>query len=192
VTNTIEAGFTVRPILPDDIPRARALMIRTFDEDFGTQYDPAFHVDADNIDAVYVKPRRHALFVAVDDATNEVIGTGGVRGGALSSDKSPELLVRRYDGTHTAQIVRVYTLREHRRRGVARAIVRGALEFILADRDYSIIALHTYPHSPGAMAFWESIGNVVFRDQRDPLPPVVYFEIPIDSARMFVESGNDT
>jgi hypothetical protein len=75
---------------------------------------------------------------------------------------------------------------------VARAIVRAALKFILADRGYSIIALHTYPHSPGAMAFWGSIGNAVFRDQRDPLPPVVYFEIPLESARMFVEGGNDT
>lgn len=72
---------------------------------------------------------------------------------------------------------------------MGRAIVRAALEFILADGEYSIIALHTYPHSPGAMAFWESIGNVVLREQRDPFPPVVYFEIPLESARRFVDEG---
>lgn len=86
MTNAVEPGFTVRTIEVDDVAAARAVMIRTFAEDFGTPYDPTFHRDVDRIDRVYMFPPRHALFVAVDDATNEVIGTGGVRGGGLSGD----------------------------------------------------------------------------------------------------------
>jgi GNAT superfamily N-acetyltransferase len=181
-------GFTVREVRREDIPSARALMLRTFDEDFGSGYDPRFHADVDDIAGVYIDTPRHVLFVAVDDATDEIIGTGGVRGGGLKAGVSPEALVRRYEPLATAQLVRVYTLREHRRRGVARALVQALLDFIVADGDYSIVSLHTYPDSPGALPFWESIGTLVHRDDRDD-GAVYFFEIPLDRARLAASAG---
>ena len=123
-----------------------------------------------------------------NDATEEILGTSGLRSGGLKAGLSPEALVRRYDPRTTAQLVRVYTLREHRRRGVARALVQACLDFIVADGDYSIVSLHTYPDSPGAVPFWESIGTLVHRDDRDD-GAVYFFEIQLDRARLAAPVG---
>src|SRR6266699_7162909 len=102
-------GYSVRPIRVDDIPAARALMIKTFEEDFRTGYIPEFHSDVEDIEGVYIDHPRHALFVAIDDDTGELIATAGVRDGALKPGVSPQHLVQRYAGGRTAQLVRVYT-----------------------------------------------------------------------------------
>ncbi|HXG40509.1 MAG TPA: GNAT family N-acetyltransferase [Candidatus Limnocylindrales bacterium] len=181
------AGFTVRRLRPEDVPAARAIMVRTFEDDFGTGYLPEIHTDVADLVSVYVETPRNALFVAVDDATGEVVATAGVRDGALKPGVSPAHLVARYDPRTTAQLVRVYTLPEHRRRGIATALVRASLEHILADGGYSLVALHTYPHSPGAIGFWQSVGaRVVYEDERDGIR-TVFMEIPLEEARRFVE-----
>jgi GNAT superfamily N-acetyltransferase len=172
-------GYAIRPIRADDIPAARALMITTFEEDFGTGYIPQFHSDVEDIGGVYINHPRHALFVAVDDDTGELIATAGVRDGALKPGVSPQHLVQRYSTGQTAQLVRVYTHRRHRRRGAARALVQKVIDHVAADEVYTILALHTYPHSPGAMVFWESIGVQVVADDRDGPSRAVFFEIPL-------------
>lgn len=178
------AGFSIRPATNGDIPGARALMIRILEEDFRTDYLPEFHRDVADIAGVYLAPPRHTLFVAVDDATGELVATGGVRGGSLRH--GPPELAERYDDEHTAQLVRIYVRREDRRRGVARALVQVILEFILADDTYRTIALHTFPHSPGALAFWESIGTKVAEYEREGQFPQVFFEISREQAEAIV------
>lgn len=111
-------------------------------------------------------------------------GTGGVRVGRLRG--GPEALIRRYAGDDTAQLVRIFVRREARRRGIARALVRACLAFALADGGYSIIALHTFPHSPGALPFWESMARRVGALSRTGLPSEVFFEIDLDVARRMV------
>lgn len=189
MTHPTRAGFTVRPMRPEDVPAARAIMIRTFEEDFGTGYQPSIHTDVADLAAVYLANPRHAMFVAVDDETGEIVATAGVRDGALKPGVSPEALVRRYEPDRTAQLVRVYTLPEHRRRGIARALVRAALQFVLADGRYSLVALHTYPHSPGALAFWKSVGTTLVEDDRDGPSRAVFFEMPLDRVRRFVAAS---
>lgn len=183
-----QPGFTIREATGDDIPAARALMIRTFDEDFKTGYAPELHRDVDDIRGVYIVPPRHVLFVAVDDASHELVGTAGVRGGALRY--GPEELARRYDDEHTAQLVRVYIRREDRRRGVGRALVAAALEFIRADGAYSTVALHTFPHSPGALSFWQSIATQIAEFDREGQFPQVFFEITPDQAAAVAAGEN--
>ncbi len=112
---------TTRPATVDDLAEVRALMIRTFDEDFGYGYNPAFHADVDDPQGVYLDNPRHILFVAVEPATGQILGTAGIRSGGLKPAFNEPWLVARYDPERTAQIVRVYTLREARGRGVARA-----------------------------------------------------------------------
>ena len=174
-------GYTIREIGEADIPAARALMIRTFEEDFRSGYQPEYHRDVDDIRGTYIEPPRHVLYVAVDDASGEIVGTAGAKGGALR--RGPEDLVRRYHDRHTAQIVRVYVRREDRRRGIARALLAAVLDFIVSDGAYTTVALHTFPHSPGALAFWSSIGTRITEYEREGQYPEVFFEIPLDRVR---------
>ena len=181
-----QGGYTIREITGADIPVARALMIRTFEEDFGSGYDPEYHGDVDDIRGTYIERPRHVLYVAIDDTSGELVGTAGVKGGALR--RGPEDLVRRYDDRDTAQIVRVYVRREDRRRGIARALLGRVLEFIVADGGYTTVALHTFPHSPGALAFWSSIATPIIGYEREGQFPEVFFEIPLDVARSLAAS----
>ena len=156
--------FSIREARVEDIPAARALMIRIFEEDFRTGYVAAHHWDVDDIARTYIEPPHNVLFVAIDDDTGEIVGTGGVRGGTLKPGVSPNELVERYRVSPPAQLVRMYVAAEHRRRGIARALVDATLSFIASDGSRSAIALHTYRHSPGAVDFWAAIGAEVVVD----------------------------
>lgn len=174
-------GITVRPATSADLPAARQLMQRTVEEDFGTTYDPGYHTDIADLVGFYLEPPRHALFVAVDDATGEIVGTGGIRVGRLRG--GPEDLVRRYAGDDTAQLVRIYVRRDQRRRGIARSIVAACLRFAVDDGGYAIFALHTFPHSPGALAFWQSMATQVGEQPHTDIPPEIFFEFDPAVAR---------
>ncbi|MFI7129684.1 GNAT family N-acetyltransferase [Nonomuraea sp. NPDC050153] len=68
-----------------------------------------------------------------------------------------------------------------RRRGLARRLVGQLIEFAGADGGYQAVYLHTYPHSPGALALWDSLATRVC-DERREVPGggsgVVHFEAP--------------
>ncbi|WP_210435126.1 hypothetical protein [Saccharopolyspora sp. ASAGF58] len=104
-----DAGYTVRELAADDIPEARALMLRTVWEDFGDPYDPVVHADIDDMAGWYIEPEAPFLLVAVDRNTGELLATAGVRGGALKDGLSPPHLVERYRDGRTGQLVRVYS-----------------------------------------------------------------------------------
>ncbi len=170
---------TTRPATADDLAEVRALMIRTFDEDFGYGYNPAFHADVDDPQGVYLDNPRHILFVAVEPATGQILGTAGIRSGGLKPAFNEPWLVARYDPERTAQIVRVYTLREARGRGVARALVERVTAFAAAEGGYAVIALHTDPRSPGAERFWRSMPTTLIHDDRDGPSESLHFEMAL-------------
>lgn len=176
-------GFTVRLARPDDLAAVRALMVRTFEEDFGYGYRPEYHADVDDLQGVYLDHPRHALLVAVADESGEIVGTGGVRSGGLKPAFNPPWLVARYDPERTAQLVRVYTLREWRGRGVARALVEQALRFVADAGGYTVVALHTDPRSPGAERFWRSLPTTLIHDDRDGPSGSLHFEMAIPRRR---------
>lgn len=171
-------GFTVRPARPDDLPAARALIFQVLEQDLGYGYTPAWHWDIDDLQGVYLDDPRHALWVAVDDSTGEVVATGGVRKGGPRS--APEQwIIDRYDPERTAQVVRVYVARAHRRRGIARALVALARTFAAAEGGYAVICLHTDARSPGAEAFWRAMPTTLIFDARgiDPYGETLHFEL---------------
>jgi GNAT superfamily N-acetyltransferase len=172
-------GFVVRAATPDDLAAVRALMIRTFEEDFGYGYNPAYHADVDDLRGVYLDHPRHTLLVAVDTATGALLGVGGVRSGGLKPEFNHAWLVARYDPATTAQLVRVYTARESRGRGVARAIVAALLRFVADEGGYRVVALHTDPRSPGAERFWRSLPTTLILDDRDGPSGSLHFEMAI-------------
>ena len=173
------AGFVVRDLTTKDIPEARALMLRTVYDDFGDPYDPVMHADIDDMAGWYLEPEGPFMLVAADIETGELLATAGIRGGALKEHLSPRHLVERYRDGRTGQIVRVYVLREHRRRGIAQVLLHAALERAAAEGHYDRIALHTFKHSPGALAFWQAMGAVLVEDDSDGVSRAMFFEIPL-------------
>ena len=174
------AGFIVRPMRAEDMPAARALMFRTVKEDFGSDYDPVVHEDIDHLDAWYLEPDEPGPFmlVAEDTQTGEIVGTGGARNGRLRPGKTPAELVERYADGKAAQIVRVYVLREQRRRGIAQALFEESLDRIATDGVYEAVNLHTYRPSPGAVPFWLAMGAEILIDDTDGPSTALYMEIP--------------
>jgi GNAT superfamily N-acetyltransferase len=153
--------------------------VRTFEQDFGYGFRPEFHADVDDLQGVYLDNPRHALVVAVDDESGAIVGTAGVRSGGLKPEFNPGWLVERYDPELTAQLVRVYTLREWRGRGVARALVERAARFAAAEGGYRVLALHTDPRSPGAERFWRSMPTTLIHDDRDGPSGSLHFEMAL-------------
>lgn len=171
-----EVGYRISDLRPEDVEPARAVMLRSVAEDFGADYDPLVHADIDDLEGWYSRPEGPFMLVVHDDLTGRVIATGGIRGGALKEGLSPEHLVERYRDGRTGQIVRVYVLREERRRGIARALVQAILERAASEGHYDRIALHTFLHSPGAVAFWTSTGAVLVEDDTDGISNAMFYE----------------
>ena len=173
-------GIVIRELTAADIPAAQAVMMRSVIEDFGESHNPVVHADIDDIRGWYVEPEGPFMLVAEDTASREVIATCGIRQGALKEGLSPQHLVERYRNGRTGQLVRVYVLKEHRRRHIARALVQAAVDRARQESHYDTIALHTYPHSPGALPFWQSLGCEVVEDDVDGVTRTVFFELPLD------------
>ncbi|WP_175410073.1 GNAT family N-acetyltransferase [Streptomyces sp. TRM64462] len=176
------SGYCIRAATVDDVDEARAVMLDAVYRDFGTGYVPRWHGDIIDPVAFYLAPPRHTLLVAVDVRDGTVAATAALDARGPAHPPSPSWLAERYPSGETGQLRRVYVRPEHRRRGLAGRLVAGLVEFAKADGGYRSLYLHTYPHSPGAMGLWRSLGKVVC-DERTDVPGggtgVVHFEIPV-------------
>lgn len=174
--------YSIREATAADLDEARVVMLDAVYRDFGTGYVPRWHADIIDPEAFYLVPPRHTLLVAVDERDGTVAATAALDARGPAHPPNPRWLAERYPSGETAQLRRVCVRPEHRRRGLARQLVRGLLEFAKADGGYRAAYLHTYPHSPGAMGLWRSLGKVVL-DEREEVPGggsgAVHFEIPI-------------
>jgi GNAT superfamily N-acetyltransferase len=170
------SGLIVRPARADDVPAIRAFMLGIFEQDYGYGYRPQWHWDYDDLRGVYIDHPRHTLVLAVDEATGEIVGTGGLRSGGPTSPTLPAWLVERYrPPERAAQIVRVFTHSGHRRRGIARLLVQDLRRFACEVGGYEVICLHT----ENAVAFWQAMGCALVYDGRSGDPPdgSVHFEL---------------
>lgn len=160
------AGFTVREARLGDLSGAVALIRRVLRDDLGVSYNPAWHAELDDPQRVYLDNPRHALFVALDDVTGEVIGTTALRATGPRSPPRPRWLAERYGTPDTAQLFRVCIAPAARRRGVARVLVEAARRFVATEGGYRTIYLHTDPRVPGAEAFWRAMPTTELYDAR--------------------------
>jgi GNAT superfamily N-acetyltransferase len=180
---TTGRGFTVREAAAEDYPAARACIMRVLDEDLKTGYVARSHYDLDDMQGVYFDNPRQALFVAVDDASGEIVGTMAVRTEGPNSPPHPQWLAERYAPDNVCQLMRAYITREHRRRGIARALVEAARQFVRAEGGYDTIYLHTNPAVPGAEAFWRAMPTrEIFDSRREPGAPTtnaLHFELEL-------------
>ncbi|MCA1187622.1 MULTISPECIES: GNAT family N-acetyltransferase [Saccharopolyspora] len=170
--------YAVRRARPEDVEGARRVMLDTFYKEFGHGYHARWHSDVVDIEGAYLKNPRHALFVAVRDG--EVAATTAIRSGGPRCPPHPEWLAARYGDGSTAQLFRVYVDRQHRRNGLASALVSMACDFVADTPEYSTIYLHTNPAIEGAAPFWRSAATEIYDAREDSrYSPSVHFEIPI-------------
>nr|WP_260860231.1 GNAT family N-acetyltransferase [Streptomyces cupreus] len=156
-------------------------MLDTVYRDFGSGYVPRWHRDIIDPAAAYLASDRHTLLVAVDQHDSEVVATAALDSRGPAHPPNPRGVAERYPSGETAQVRRVYVRPGHRRRGIARRLVRGLVDFAVADGGYRAVYLHTDPAVEGAEAFWRSVGNVVHDEREDPGggQGIVHFEIPV-------------
>ncbi len=155
--------YVLRRAEADDLAQARSVMLDTVYRDFGHGYLPQWHSDIIDLESYYLAPEDNALFVAERDGA--VVGTAGVRGQTPSSPPHPPEVAERFEAGRTASLYRVYVRPEHRRRGLAGALVDACLDFIGTRERYTGVYLHTDARTPGAVEFWSRRGAVVF-DER--------------------------
>ncbi|WP_433514521.1 GNAT family N-acetyltransferase [Nonomuraea sp. CA-143628] len=174
-------GWSIHPLSERTLPGAQSVMRRSIAEDFGDAYDPLIHADVDDPLTHYAPGAGPFLLVVTDDSTDEVLATGGIRSGRLKPGRTPRHVVDRYEDGRHGQLVRVYVRKEARRRGIARALVHAVLDRADQEGHYEAIALHTYQHSPGAVAFWESFGAQLIHDDSNGATGAVFYDLPRSS-----------
>ncbi|QSB14614.1 GNAT family N-acetyltransferase [Natronosporangium hydrolyticum] len=177
--------YVVRLATPADLHGARKVMLDTFYREFGHGYVADWHHDVIDLAGTYLATPGHALLVAATvpypGGDEQVVATAAVRAHGPRHPPHPQWLVERYPDGSTAQLFRVYVHAEHRRRGLARALVRRAVEVVTAQPRYQRLYLHTDARVPGAEAFWRSVATPVW-DARDGVadrPQTIHFEIPL-------------
>ncbi|MEV8530547.1 GNAT family N-acetyltransferase [Streptomyces sp. NPDC051211] len=179
--NQLQIGpYAVRHARPEDVPGARSVMLDTFYREFDYGYVPRWHSDVVDIEAAYLAHPRHTLVVAA--LGTEVVGTTAVHSRGPAHPPHPARLAEQYPSGSTAQLLRVYVRPEHRRHGLARAMVGAACAFVAEVPGYERIYLHTNVDIPGAEGFWRSLATEVC-DARTTGEHggygTVHFEIPV-------------
>lgn len=172
--------YRIRTATADDLGAARAVMLDTVYHDFGTGYVPRWHGDIIDLDGAYLRPARHTLLVAVDEADGTVAATAALDSRGPAHPPNPRWIAERFPSGETAQLRRVYVRAEHRRRGLARRLVNELMDFAAAGGGYRSVYLHTDPAVTGAEGFWCSLGKAVHDEREDSgASRVVHFEVPM-------------
>jgi ribosomal protein S18 acetylase RimI-like enzyme len=187
-------AFIVREGLLEDLEGAKALMVRTFEEDFGYGLRPEIHEDVIDLEGYYLQNPRQALFVAVG-TSGDVVGTAAVRQGGTRTPPHPAWLAAKYDPERTCELQRVYVAKEQRRSGIGRHLVEAVRRWVNAEGGYDTVCLHSNVGRPGADTFWWSVATVV-HEARPTEFNTVHFELPLDrpvpGAHLQVLRGKET
>lgn len=158
--------YVLRRAEPGDLAEARSVMLDTVYRDFGHGYLPQWHFDIIDLASHYLEPEDNTLFVAEQDGA--VVATAGVRALTPTSPPHPVEATSPFEPGRTATLYRVYVRPEHRRRGLAGALVDTCLDFIASRERYTGIYLHTDARTPGAVEFWSKRGTIICDERLAP------------------------
>ncbi|MEL5960544.1 GNAT family N-acetyltransferase [Streptomyces sp. CLV115] len=172
-------GYVLRTATPADLGGARAVMLDTVYRDLRSGYVPRWHADIIDPETAYLRPDRCTLLVA--EYEGEIVATGAVRDRGPQAPPNPRWVADRFPSGTTAQLCRIYVAPGHRRRGLARRLVRELCDFVAAADGYEAVYLHTDPAVPGAEPFWRSLADEVCDERALPGggQGIVHFELPM-------------
>ena len=116
----------IREIQNDDseIKSVQDFLFSQIRIEYGIGPTPKFHYDILDMKKYYVIPDRNAFFAAYDG--DNIIATAGVR----AYDKDYEFFKDCYNEDYTASIWRLMVDSEHRRKGLARSLVKEIAIFL--------------------------------------------------------------
>ncbi len=134
---------------------------------FGYGYIPQYHQDIMSMESYYITPQKNSFFVAIDEKTDKIIGSIGIR----AYDRDFEIFKDVYSSKTTASIWRVFVDKPWRRNGVASALVKLGEDFCL-EKKYERIYLHTQKTVHGSLDFWLSNGYEIVEDTENQLKTV--------------------
>jgi GNAT superfamily N-acetyltransferase len=154
VTARGEGTVVVRAFEPRDQQSARSVILEGMREHWGT-LDLTLNRDLDDIELSYAD----AVFV-VAECDGRVVATGA--------------MVPREE--ESCEIVRMSTLRDYRRRGIARRVLRTLLREAKA-RERAHVRLATNADWSDAVAFYEKFGMIRVPDARQP--GAAFFELTL-------------
>lgn len=190
------SGFVVREAQAADVPRVHALMLRVLDEDYGYGFMPEIHQDIADLQGYYIDNPRHALIVAEDTTSGDIIAAIAVRAGGVPHNRRPQWLIDRYDPETSAEICRLSVAPEYRQRGAGRAVVEAARQWIARQGSYRVIQLHTNARPANAGPFWFSMPVTLIWDGRgqEAWAPMVHIEMEMPTVEQTTgapERSND-
>jgi GNAT superfamily N-acetyltransferase len=154
VSRQAAAAVTIRQFEPRDQHDARHVVLEGMREHWG-KLDPTLNRDLADIETSYAD----GTFI-VAECNSHVVATGAV----VSRDGD------------CCEIVRMSTLRDFRRRGIA-SLVLSALLREARSRGYAHVRLATHADWHDAIAFYERAGLTRMHDERQPLE--AFFELTL-------------
>lgn len=149
------------------IKKVKKFLFAQIKQEFGYDYVPEWHQDIVNLDEYYINPQRNNFFIALDEKTNEIIATIGIR----AYDKDFKEFRGIYSKDTTSSIWRLFVDRRYRRCGLASKMFNVAENFAF-ESNYNDIYLHTHKNLNGALDFWTKMGFIITLDVDDELETV--------------------
>ena len=160
-------NIVIKELDKDSINDVQEFLFKQIKLEFGYGYVPEWHKDIINMEKYYVNPTKNNFFIALNEKTNEIIATIGVRG----YDKNFDEFKGKYFIDKTSSIWRLFVDKKYRRCGIASKMFSVA-EIFSSNCGYSNIYLHTHKTLDGAMKFWMKMGFVVTIDTHNELETV--------------------
>lgn len=136
-------------------------------EEFGYGYIPKYHQDINDLEIYYIKPEKNNFFLAINQESQKLIGTIGIR----AYDRNFARFKEVYTPEKTASIWRVFISKPWRRKGVGSTLVHISEEFC-RKKGYHNVYLHTHKIIPGSLNFWLKNGYRIVEDTGDHLKTV--------------------
>lgn len=162
-----DRAVRVRPMAARDVPHVATIEAASF----GREAWPAEEFRALRRAFAQARPRRGALWSAVDSRTDEVLGYVGVEISALRGE---------------ADIINIAVGRAHRRRGVGQALVARVFAFC-RRRGVELLWLRVRASNRGARRFYRYLGFAErgrFADYyQDPDEPAVIMAVEVGPMR---------
>ncbi|ORX89426.1 acyl-CoA N-acyltransferase [Basidiobolus meristosporus CBS 931.73] len=156
----------ILPLKQEDVPSVKAFLFKVIEEDFGYQFNPAWHSDIANLERVYLQDPR-SYFLVGWNGDGSIAGTIAIRKYPNSFPEVNHL----YDDRTTSMVVRHFVSRSQRNKGVGSQLLKD-VEAYARESGVNTLYLHTQITIPGSLEYWLAKGYKVTLDTKNQLGTV--------------------